>query len=309
MLEHFWHPVCAADQGPGPVPVRLLGRALVVAADDQGVPYVLEDRCLHRSTPLSLGATEPRGLRCAHHGWLWAPDGSCREVPGQPLDAVPRRARLAAFAARVVQGLVWTRLDHGADVVLPWPDRAPGVGGCTPVETVGALRRVEHLMEWVTPPWGPAVARAANPERRGGVITVELPAAPEPLGLAGACHTVARIHLPTTVQLTVRATGGRSRTLWATSVPVDAGSSCMRWWLTGDGVDAEAGDVVRARFAAAASLEAAKQPAELSLDRLGELSSRADRVSTAFRRGLEDLCEASRRGPQLLAAALRSAVA
>lgn len=311
MLEHFWHPVCDTIQVAGRaardalVPVRLLGRSMVVARLPDGQFAALDDRCLHRSTPLSLGHVESTGIRCAHHGWLWGPDGSCREVPGQPLDAVPRRARVGSYAVHEASGRVWVQVDDSAAISLPpGPPLLPTVAGTTADEPVGALRRTEHLLERF-----PAPGRNAMPERRGAVIATGSGPSPVGFGLPEPVQATVRVWLPTTVEVVLTGADDRRRTLWAYAVPIEHGVSRLCWSLTGEGVDQTSGRLVEAFLAERSAVELAKQPPELSLDRRSELSSRADRASVAFRRAIEDLAEASRRGPQLLAAALRGAVA
>jgi nitrite reductase/ring-hydroxylating ferredoxin subunit len=316
MLEHFWHPVCDLDQVAGQaardalIPVRLLGRSLVIARLPHGSLVALDDRCLHRSTPLSLGQVEAGGIRCAHHGWLWGSDGGCREVPGQPVDAVPRRARVGAYAALESHGLAWVQVDDSAAISLPpGPPDGAMVTGATENEPVGALRRTEHLLERFAPPGRNGSATLGLPERRGAVLLVAAGPSPVALGLDPPVHATVRLWLPTTVEVVLTDTGDRRRTLWAHAVPVEPGVSRLCWSLSGDGVDERAGDEVAAFLAEQSRVELSKVPAELTLDRRSELSSRGDRVSMAFRRAIEDLAEASRRGPRLLAAALRGAVA
>ena len=74
--RHFWHPVCtlaelrAEGAGRRPLAVTLLGEALAVA-EIGGRAVAFADRCLHRSTRLSIGCLEEGGLRCAYHGWKY----------------------------------------------------------------------------------------------------------------------------------------------------------------------------------------------------------------------------------------------
>ena len=70
-LGLFWHPVCTLDElaatGRGVLGVQLLGRRLAVA--DLGGTYAcVTDRCLHRSTRLSVGWVDDGAVR-AHIEW------------------------------------------------------------------------------------------------------------------------------------------------------------------------------------------------------------------------------------------------
>ena len=63
-LEHFWHPVCTLDEleavAPRPLAVELLGRKIAVADLGAAGVSAIADRCLHRSTRLSVGWVDER---------------------------------------------------------------------------------------------------------------------------------------------------------------------------------------------------------------------------------------------------------
>jgi vanillate O-demethylase monooxygenase subunit len=55
----------------------------------------LEDRCCHRSLPLSLGKLDGDNVRCGYHGLLFDRNGACVQVPGQSL--VPPGSAVRAY--------------------------------------------------------------------------------------------------------------------------------------------------------------------------------------------------------------------
>ena len=65
---------------------------------ESGRLVALEDRCVHRLAPLSLGRCEGERLRCMYHGLLYDPDGAVAEIPGQ--DLIPKNARVKAYPVR-----------------------------------------------------------------------------------------------------------------------------------------------------------------------------------------------------------------
>jgi vanillate O-demethylase monooxygenase subunit len=67
-----------------PLAVSILGEPLVLYRSG-GVLAALEDRCVHRLAPLSLGRCEASNLRCMYHGLLFAPDGKVIEIPDRKL--------------------------------------------------------------------------------------------------------------------------------------------------------------------------------------------------------------------------------
>lgn len=89
---------------------QLLGRTLlnqkvVMFRDAEGRVAVLEDRCVHRSLPLSKGQVEDGRVRCGYHGLLFSADGRCVEIPGQA--QVPAKARVSSYPVREQDDLVW----------------------------------------------------------------------------------------------------------------------------------------------------------------------------------------------------------
>ena len=154
----FWHPVCtvaelraAAADGDRPLAVTLLGEALAIAQIGNGVS-AFRNRCIHRSTELSVGRIEPEGLRCAYHGWLYGADGMCREIPSMPDRPIPADCRVEAYDAAVEYDLVWVRLDPSIDTPIPgcpaWDDDAfRCVQGEPYTWPTSAARRLENFVD------------------------------------------------------------------------------------------------------------------------------------------------------------------
>ena len=77
-----WHPVAAVeDLDGGPIKTTLLDEDLVVFRSG-GEVHALQDLCIHRGTPLSLGSLNADGcLVCAYHGWTFDTSGKCVYIP------------------------------------------------------------------------------------------------------------------------------------------------------------------------------------------------------------------------------------
>jgi vanillate O-demethylase monooxygenase subunit len=88
-----------------PFPVSILGEPIVVCRTSSGRLAALEDRCVHRLAPLSLGRCEGERLRCMYHGMLYDPDGQVVEIPGQ--DLIPRQARVKSYPVVDLNSWVW----------------------------------------------------------------------------------------------------------------------------------------------------------------------------------------------------------
>lgn len=78
-----------------PFAMQILGERIVIYRQQDGTPVALEDRCVHRLAPLSLGRCEGNQLRCMYHGLLFNPDGKVAQIPGQ--DLVPPNARVKVY--------------------------------------------------------------------------------------------------------------------------------------------------------------------------------------------------------------------
>lgn len=83
----------------------LLGEPVVLYRREDGSPVALEDRCVHRLAPLSLGRVEGDRIRCLYHGFQFDADGTCREIPGQ--DMIPDRACVKAYPVIEKNSWVW----------------------------------------------------------------------------------------------------------------------------------------------------------------------------------------------------------
>jgi len=63
---------------------KLLGRNVVLFRTEGGKPVALDDRCAHRSFPLSQGRLHGDTIVCGYHGLRYDAAGDCIEIPSQP---------------------------------------------------------------------------------------------------------------------------------------------------------------------------------------------------------------------------------
>jgi phenylpropionate dioxygenase-like ring-hydroxylating dioxygenase large terminal subunit len=96
-LRRAWHPVSRSDEVTGaPTRARLLGDDWMLVRLPTGATSTLvafADRCPHRFAPLSAGWVDGTNLRCGYHGWCFAADGSCTDIPSLgEREHVPARA-------------------------------------------------------------------------------------------------------------------------------------------------------------------------------------------------------------------------
>ena len=97
-----WSHELAAEK---PLALTVLGERIVIWRTASGGLRALQDRCIHRLAPLSLGRCEGERLRCMYHGILYDPDGTVVEIPGQ--DRVPAQARVQAYPVADRHSWIW----------------------------------------------------------------------------------------------------------------------------------------------------------------------------------------------------------
>ena len=87
--NHWYVAGTVEEFGQEPVAKTLLERSIVFYRTEAGDLVAMQNRCLHRSFPLSNALREGDNLVCRYHGIRYAPDGSIVRVPCQ--DQVPNR--------------------------------------------------------------------------------------------------------------------------------------------------------------------------------------------------------------------------
>lgn len=128
LFRRFWIPALLCEEVPEPdsppVRVRILGEDLVAFRDSEGRVGLIEGRCPHRGAHLFYGRNENCGLRCSYHGWKFAYDGECLDVPtvsrNAGYDRFRQRMRLKSYPVREWGGFVWAYMGPaGSSAELP----------------------------------------------------------------------------------------------------------------------------------------------------------------------------------------------
>ena len=116
-LRRFWQPVCLSSElGEFPVAITVMGERLVVFRDLSGNVGLVHRDCSHRGTSLEFGLIVENGIRCAYHGWHYAPDGSILEAPGELYPGtIAKRMCHPAYPVHEVHGLVFAYMGPPAD--------------------------------------------------------------------------------------------------------------------------------------------------------------------------------------------------
>jgi phenylpropionate dioxygenase-like ring-hydroxylating dioxygenase large terminal subunit len=90
--------------------------SIVLFRDRLGICHSFLDFCPHRGVPLSMGKLINDQIICAYHGWRFASDGSCLEIPALKK---PYSACLKPINLLEKDGLIFARLSGDDNQELP----------------------------------------------------------------------------------------------------------------------------------------------------------------------------------------------
>lgn len=106
LLRNAWYVAALASEvNRQPLARRLLDVPVLLYRREDGSAVALEDRCAHRSFPLSRGRIVGDSVVCGYHGACYGPDGRCRSVPSQA--QVPPGAVVRSFPLHEAGALLW----------------------------------------------------------------------------------------------------------------------------------------------------------------------------------------------------------
>jgi len=113
--------------------VWVLQHSLVVYRKRDGVAVALQNRCPHRSYPLSHGVRDGDSVICGYHGLTFDADGRCVRIPSQ--ESVATRLRTRSYPIVEQRPFIWIWMGAGpptcAPPAAPWlnnPDYADVCG-------------------------------------------------------------------------------------------------------------------------------------------------------------------------------------
>src|SRR5258708_17311278 len=130
-LRNAWY-VAAWDHEVTREPraVRIIGDSIVLYRTEAGEPVALEDACLHRKLPLSMGRIVGDEVECGYHSLVFDRAGRCTRIPG--VKRVPPAVRVRGYPAVSLYGRGWA-----------W-------GGGPPPPPAANTVGVD---DWTAPPW------------------------------------------------------------------------------------------------------------------------------------------------------------
>ena len=113
-VRNCWY-VAAWDYELGtdaPIGRMIMNEPIMVYRTPDGALVAMEDRCCHRSAPLSKGRIEGEAIRCMYHGLKFDRTGTCIEIPGQ--DVIPRAARVKTYPVVEKHSWIWVWMGEAA---------------------------------------------------------------------------------------------------------------------------------------------------------------------------------------------------
>jgi 5,5'-dehydrodivanillate O-demethylase len=129
LLRRYWYVVGTTHEITAETPVkrvRVLGEDLVLfrtpPVSEGGRPGygLVAERCPHRLASFVHGLVDCEGIRCIYHGWKFAPDGSCLEMPAEDPDTTFKdRMRVKSYPVQKLAGLLFAYLGPAPVPLLP----------------------------------------------------------------------------------------------------------------------------------------------------------------------------------------------
>ena len=105
-IHNAWYVIAPASEvSRTPVARTALGTSLVLFRRQDGSAVALQNRCCHRSFPLSHGTLDGDTIVCGYHGLRYDMDGRCIEIPMQK--TVPPALRVRAYTVAERGPFIW----------------------------------------------------------------------------------------------------------------------------------------------------------------------------------------------------------
>jgi phenylpropionate dioxygenase-like ring-hydroxylating dioxygenase large terminal subunit len=111
-MRQYWIPGMLSSEVPAPdsdpVRILLLGEKLIAFRDTNGKVGVIQNHCPHRGASLFFGRNEEAGIRCVYHGWKFSVDGTCVDMPNEPVESdFKSKVKAVAYPTQERGGVVW----------------------------------------------------------------------------------------------------------------------------------------------------------------------------------------------------------
>lgn len=130
LIENAWYVAAFSDEvGRTLLARRILGASILLYRRSDGTPVALDNRCPHRSFPLSKGHLDGDDVVCGYHGIAYGPDGGCVRIPSLPHAPAGFGVRHYPTVERGPIVWIWMGAAERADEALIPPYAAPEAPG------------------------------------------------------------------------------------------------------------------------------------------------------------------------------------
>ncbi|AXK83139.1 aromatic ring-hydroxylating dioxygenase subunit alpha [Pseudolabrys taiwanensis] len=120
-LRNHWYVAARTEEvGRGLLRRLILNEPVLLYRTKAGEAVAMEDRCCHRSVPLSIGKLVDDNVQCGYHGLVFDRDGRCVFMPGQ--DKIPAAAKVKAYPLIERWGMIWLWMGEGKGDPALMPD-------------------------------------------------------------------------------------------------------------------------------------------------------------------------------------------
>ena len=119
-LRRFWQPVYVSEnlKAGQAVPIQIMSEKFTLYRGAGGIAHVVDFRCAHRGTQLSVGWVEQDCIRCFYHGWKYDGTGQCVEQPAEDA-AFAQKVKIRSWPVHEYLGLIFAFLGDGAAPQFP----------------------------------------------------------------------------------------------------------------------------------------------------------------------------------------------
>ena len=156
-LRSFWQPIGLSESIPPgrALPVRVMSEEFTLYRGETGTLHLVEGRCAHRKTQLSIGWVEGDCIRCFYHGWKYDASGQCIEqaveTPG-----FAGKVRIKAYPVFEYLGLIFGYLGEGEPPPKPrYPELESGcvVDAVTQIVPYNYFQNMENSVDTLHVSW------------------------------------------------------------------------------------------------------------------------------------------------------------
>jgi 5,5'-dehydrodivanillate O-demethylase len=123
LLRRYWHalwPSCDFTSEKPKKRLTVLSEDVVVYRGEDGSFGCVAEHCAHRGCSLYYGFLEGKDIRCAYHGWKFAPDGRCIEQPFEPAGSTYKdRVQQRAYPVAELGGMLFVYMGPLPAPLLP----------------------------------------------------------------------------------------------------------------------------------------------------------------------------------------------